>query len=176
MTETVIATAILIFILVALLVLYNNYFKSFNNQQARIAMGSSAREAVKELQSAFLQADQIMDSHNFSGTTYTTNENTVVLEIPSIDGSKNIVNEKYDYVVFYLTGKNFFRLVEADAVSSRPSGLNRISDTVSTLVFTYDNLDLSQTTKIETDIGMQAISGGRNVSYQLHQEIYLRNK
>lgn len=176
LAETVIATAVLIYILVALMVLYGNYSKSFSNQQTRIALGNSAREAVKELQSAALQADQIMDSHIFSGTIYTTDESTVVLEIPSIDESRNIVDGKYDYTVFYLTGKNFYRLIEADAASSRPSSFNKISDVVSTLAFTYNNLDLSQADKIETDIDMQKISGGQNVSYELHQEIYLRNK
>jgi hypothetical protein len=176
LAETVIATAILIFILVALLALYNNYFKSYNNQEARIAMGGSAREAVKELQSAALQADQIVASHSFSGTTYTTNGNTVILEIPSIDGSGNIIDGKNDYVVFYLTGKNLYRRIEVDAASSRPSGQNKISDVVSTLSFVYDNADLSEATKIETDLEMQKISGGQNVSYELHQETYLRNK
>jgi hypothetical protein len=176
LTETVIATAILIFILVALIVLYNNYLKSFNNQQARIAMESSARETVKELQSAALQADQIVTSHSFSGTTYTTGAHTVVLELPSIDGSGNIVSGKFDYVVFYLTGKNLYRRIQVDAASSRPSGLNKISDVVSTLSFTYDNADLSKATKIDTDLEMQAIAGSQNVSYELRQEIYLRNK
>ncbi|MFH0930235.1 MAG: hypothetical protein V1814_03220 [Candidatus Moraniibacteriota bacterium] len=176
LAETIIATAILIYVLGALLVVYNNFFKVYSNQQTKIKIGNSAREAVKELQSAALQANQIIVSHDFSGTVYGADQDTLVLKIPSVDGSGNIVSGKFDYAVFYLTGKNLFRLVEADATSSRPSGLNKISDSVSTITFTYNNADLALATKIDVDMEMQKISGGQNVSYQLHQEIYLRNK
>ena len=176
LAETIIATAILIYVLGALLILYNNFFKVYSNQQTKIKIGNSAREAAGELQSAALQANQIIASYDFSGTVYSTDQHTLVLKIPSIDGSGNIVSEKFDYAVFYLIGKSLFRLVEADAASSRPSGLNKISDAVSTITFTYNNADLTLATKIDADMEMQKISGGQNVSYQLHQEIYLRNK
>ena len=116
-----------------------------------------------------------MTSHNFSGTTYSTDQHTLVLEIPSVDGSGNIVSGKHDYTVFHLTGKNLYRLVQADAASSRPSGLNQISDAVAAIIFTYNNSDLSKATKIDANIQMQTISGGQTISYNLHQEIYLRN-
>jgi type II secretory pathway pseudopilin PulG len=176
LAETVIATAILIFVLVALLALFNNFFKTYSSQKTKIDIGNSAREAVKELKNAALQANQIAASHNFSGTTYSSDQYTLVLEIPSIDGSGNIVSGKYDYAVFYLTGTNLYRRIQADAASSRPSALNKISDVVSTITFTYNNADLALATKIDVDMEMQKISGGQNVSYQLHQEIYLRNK
>jgi Tfp pilus assembly protein PilW len=173
--EAIFASAILIFVLGALVVLYVNFYKFYNRQQVEIKIGDSAREAAKELQSTVLQADQIKASHNFSGTTYTTGQHTVVLEIPSFDSSRNIVSGKYDYAVFYITGKNLYRLVEVDAASSRPSGLNQISDAVDTITFTYDNSDLSQASKIDTDLEMQEASSGQNVTYHLYQEIYLRN-
>lgn len=173
--EAIFASAILIFVLGAFAVLYTNFSKFYNRQQAEINIGNSAREAVKELQSAALQANHIIASHTFSGTAYTTGQHIVVLEIPSIDGSGNIVSGKYDYVVFYLTGKNLYRRVEVDAASSRPSGLNKISDSVSMLTFTYNNPNLAQATKIDTDIQMQTVSGSQTISSDLHQEIYLRN-
>ena len=174
--EAIFAAAILIFVLTAFIVLYLNFSKSYNRQQAEIKMGDSAREAVKELQNNALQTDQIMTSHNFSGTVYSTGQHTLVLEVPSVDGSGNIVSDKHDYVVFYLTGKNLYRLVQADAASSRPSGLNQISDAVATLTFAYNNADLAKADKIDADVQMQTISGGQTISYSLHQEIYLRNK
>lgn len=174
--ETVIAVSILIFILVPLSLIYSGFSKFYNYQQAKIKTGGTAREAVKELQGAALQADQIITSHTFSGTVYSTDQHTVVLEIPSVSSSGNIVNGKYDYAVFYTTGKNLYRLVQADAASSRPSGLNKISDTVSALTFTYNNSNLAQANKIDADMQMQTTSGNQTVSSRLYQEIYLRNK
>jgi hypothetical protein len=172
----VVSTAVVIYIMVAFLVIYSNYDKFFNRQQIQINIGNSGREVVKELQNAALQSDKILVSQTISGTTYTTGVQTVVLELPSIDGSGNIVSGKYDYAVFYLTGKNFYRRVQVDAASSRHSSLNKISDAVATLTFTYDNANLALAAKIDTDMQLQASSGKDTISYHLHQEIYLRNK
>ena len=173
--EAIFASAILIFVLALLVLLYLNFSKSYNRQQTEIKMGDSARELVKELQNNALQADKIMASRSFSGTTYSTDQHKVVMELPSIDSSGNVVSGKHDYVVFYLTGKNLYRLVQADAASSRPSGPNQISDAVSSITLTYDNADLSKVTRIDSDIQMQTISGGQTIFYSLHQRIYLRN-
>jgi hypothetical protein len=173
--EAIFASAILIFALGVFVALYANYSKFYKRQQTEITIGDSARQAVKELQNVALQANQIMTSHSFSGTTYTTGQHTLVMEIPSVDSSGNIVSGKHDYVVFYLTGNNFFKLVQADAVSNRSSGQNQISDAVSALTFTYNNANLALANKIDTDIQMQTISGGQTIAYHLHQEIYLRN-
>lgn len=173
--EAIFASAILIFVLGAFAVLYINFSKFYNRQQAEINIGNSAREAVKELQSAVLQADQIAASHTFSGTAYSTDQDTLVLEIPSVDGSGDIVSGKHDYVVFYLTGNNLYRLIDADAASNRSSGQNQISDAVSALTFTYNNPNLALATKIDVGLQLQTIAGGQTISYNLNQKIYLRN-
>jgi len=173
--EAIFASAILIFVLGAFVVLYTNFSKFYNRQQAEINIGNSARESVKELQSSILQADQIAASHTFSGTTYSTDQDTLVLEIPSIDGSGNIVSGKYDYIAFYLTGNNLYRLIDADAASSRSSGQNKISDAVSALTFTYNNPNLTLASKVDVNLQMQTISGGQTIFYNLNQKIYLRN-
>jgi type II secretory pathway pseudopilin PulG len=175
LVEAIFAAAILIFVLGVFAAIYMNFTKFYGRQQAQINMGNSAREAAKELQSAALQADQIAVSHNFSGTTYVTDQDTLVLEIPSIDGSGNVVSGEHDYIVFYTNGNGLYRLVEAGAASSRSSGLNEISDLVSAIMFTYNNANLSLANKIDVDIQMQIISRGQTAYYNLHQAIYLRN-
>jgi hypothetical protein len=175
MIEAIFASAILIFVLGVFVALYANFSKFYNRQQTEITIGDSARESVKELQSWALQASHIAASHNFSGTTYSTDQDTLVLEIPSVDSSGNTISGKYDYAAFYITGNNLYKLVSVDAASSRSSGLNQISDAVSALTFTYNNANLTLANKIDADIQMQKSSGGRTISYDLHQEIYLRN-
>lgn len=173
--EAVMAIAILIFILVALVYLYYSYTKVYYYQQAVQNVSGSASIAANELQSTVMQADHIVASHSFSGHTYTTGQSTLVLEIPSIDSSGNIVSSKYDYAVFYVSGTRLYRLVQSDAASSRPSGLKQLSDVLGNLTLTYNNADLSKADKIDADIQMQTITRGQTVSYSLHQEVYLRN-
>ncbi len=173
--ETVVVVAIFIILSLALSNLYVNYYQSYYSQQAIIKVASSCSAAANEMQNAALQADQIVASHTFSGIVYSSGQNVLVLEIPSIDSSGNIVSGKYDYMVFYATGTLLYKLVQADAASSRMSGQKQLSSTLSTITFVYNNGDLSQADKIDIDINMQAVAGRQTIPYHIHQEIYLRN-
>ena len=174
--EAVVSVAIFIFITLAMLYLYYNYSNIYNYQQVEAKVAGSARTAANELQKTTLQADKIVSSHTFSGHAYSTGQNTLVLEIPSIDSSGNIVSGKYDYVVFYASGTNFYELTGADAASSRPSGLKQLSDSVATITFTCNNANLDLADKIDADLQMQTTTRRQTITYHLHQEIYLRNK
>jgi prepilin-type N-terminal cleavage/methylation domain-containing protein len=173
--ETVIVITIFTIILFTLAGLYISYYQAYNVQQAIIGVASSASTTANELQNAALQADQIIASHTFSSTVYNTDQDTLVLEMPSIDSSGNIISGKYDYVVFYVTGTDLYKLAETDSYSSRQSGLKKLSDTISTITFVYNNINLSQANEINVDMEMQKTSGHKNVPYNLHQKIYLRN-
>lgn len=173
--ETVVVIAIFIIISFVLSNLYINYYQAYYLQEAIIKAAGSASFAANEIQNAALQADHIVTSHNFSGTIYSSDQNVLVLEISSIDSSENIVSGKYDYMVFYATGTILYKLVQADASSSRISGQKQLSNTLSTITFAYNNGDLSQANKIDVDINMQAVAGHQTIPYHLHQEIYLRN-
>lgn len=174
--EAIIAVAVLIFVSVALLTLYNSYTKVYNYQETVMRVAGSARTTANELQNTALQSNQIVASHTFSGHEYSTDESTVVLEIPSVDGSGNIVSGKHDYAVFYTIGTDLYKLVQADAASSRPSGLKQLSDSIAAITFIYNNADLAQADKIDADMQMQATSRRQTVTYNLRESIYLRNK
>ncbi len=174
--ETMVTIAIFILVSLALGYFYVYYYKIFHTQQALISVAGSASLAANELQNAVLQADQILVSHNFSGTVYNTGQNILVLELPSIDGSGNIVSGKYDYLVFYATSTHLYKLVQANAQSSRPSGSRQLSDTVSTFTFTYNNGDLTQADKIDVDMNLQTVANRQTIPYHLHQTLYLRNR
>jgi len=174
--EAVFSVAIFIFITLAIFYLYYNYSNIYNYQLVEARVAGSARTAANELQKIALQADKIVASHDFSGHTYSSGLHTLVVEIPSVDGSGNIAAGKYDYAAFYTSGANFFELMQADAASSRPSGLKNLSDAVSTITFTYNNADLGLASKIDADMQMQAMARRQTVAYRLRQELYLRNK
>jgi type II secretory pathway pseudopilin PulG len=173
--EAIVSIAIFIFILLALVLVYDNYSKVYNYQEAVFNLAASARATANEMQNAALQADHIVASHSFSGTTYTTDQDTLVLEIPSIDSQGDIVSGKYDYVVFYITGSNLYKRLEADAASSRASVTRQLSENIESVAFTYNNADLSLASKITADIHMQKMTRRQTVSYELEQDIYIRN-
>jgi prepilin-type N-terminal cleavage/methylation domain-containing protein len=173
--ETIIAITIFAILCFALVNVYLKYYNAYHTQQAIISVAGSASTVANELQNATLQAKQVIISHTFSSGTYNSNQNTLVLQMPSIDSSGNILTDKYDYVVFYASGANFYRLVEIDGSSSRNAGLKKLSDTVSVIEFFYNDSDLSKVNEITVDINMQKISGHQTFPYSLDQKLYLRN-
>lgn len=174
--EAIFAVAVFIFITLAMMYLYYNFSNIYNYQQVEARVAGSARTVANELQSAVLQSDKIVSSRAFSGHTYSTDQDTLVLEVPSIDSSGSIVDGKFDYAVFYIVGTNFYKLTEVDAASVRPSGLKQLSDAIATITFTFDNANLDLAGKIDVDMRTQAMARRQTVTCHLFQELYLRNK
>ena len=175
LVEALLAIAIFIFILLALVIIYASYTKVYNYQQETVRVAGSARLAMNEIQSHALQASHIVQDRSFSGTVYGSDEDALVLEIPAIDESGDIISGQFDWVVFYKSGNSLYRLVEADADSRRTSGLTELSGAVETLSFSYNNADLSLASQVEMDIQVRTTTRGQTITHHLHQEIYLRN-
>jgi Tfp pilus assembly protein PilE len=174
--ETTITVAIILIISGVLSGFYVNYYRIYHRQQSIFNMVNSASLAANDLQNLVLQASQIITSHSFSGNVYSTDSDTLVLEIPSVDSSGNIISGTYDYVAFYATGTSFYKLIEANAASDRTSEQKRLSNVLSSAVFTYNNTDLSLANKIETEMHFQTTAGGNEtISYSLQPILYLRN-
>ena len=175
LVETVIALGIFMLVLLAFFNLYSNYTNVFNSQQAISRVAGSATSAVSDMQNYILQATRVASGHTFSGTAYSSGANTLVLELPSADASGDIVSGKFDYVVFYADGSKLYRLVAADPASGRGSGLKQLSDSLSSVTYTYDNATVNLSNKVDIDIQTQAQLKPQPMQYQLKQQVYLRN-
>lgn len=154
---------------------YQGYFSAFGVQQARIDTSRSARTIVNEVEKVARQANHIVASHTFSGTTMTTSSSTAVFELPSVNSVGDIVANTYDYIAFYTTNANMYVRTEAGSGSIRTSGTKRLSDIVNTLAFTYSNSNLTQATSTSVEIRTQTIVKGSPVQAHLYQVIHLRN-
>ena len=156
--EVVVAVAVFVIVILGFFGLYDGYIRTFNTQQAQFIVTTSASALMNEVTTMVLQADRVLSAHTFSGTAYTSGASSLVLELPAIDSSGNILTG-HDYVVFYVSGNAAYRLFEADAASNRRSGLKQLSDAVNSLIFTYDNIDVTQATKVDTQIETRIQTG-----------------
>ena len=173
--EVIITMAIFASIILALLFIFDNFYKTYSVQQSLISVSGSARNAMEEIQNYALPANQVMVSYTFSGTVYNSGANVLVLQIPSIDSTGATITGKYDYVVFYATGSKLHRLALSDASSARAGGLKLLSDTLSGITFSYDNGTLSQATRVTIDIQTRALARRQTQQIHLIEQVYLRN-
>ncbi|MFA6519319.1 MAG: type II secretion system protein [Candidatus Paceibacterota bacterium] len=173
--ETVVVIAISVIALAALVNLFLIFNTTYGNQQAFMAAAGSAGGTMNALEAAIMPADHVLTSHNFSGTTYSSNASTLVLSLPAVNSSGNIITGTEDYIVFYASSANLYRLIQAGAGSSRVSGLKQLSTTLSALSFTYDDADFTKVTNVTVDIVTQAQFKQETVQGHLNEQIYLRN-
>ena len=174
--ETIVAIAIMTIVLAALLVLITNFYKVFNAQQSTARVSGSATIAGNELQAKITQATQIVSSSTISGTLYTTDSDTLVLELPSINGSGAVIAGTYDYAVFYVSSGALYERVQPNGASSRPTIYKQLSNSISSASFTYNNGDVTQANKVDIDILMQLNAGRTTSTHRLKQTLYLRNQ
>lgn len=175
LVETFIVIAISVIALAALVNLFLVFNTTYGNQQAFMAAAGSAGGAMNALEAAILPADHVLVSHNFSGTTYSSSATVLVLSLPAVDGSGNIIAGVEDYIAFYSSSAKFYRLTQAGVGSVRASGLKELSTTLNSISYTYDDVDFTKVTNVTADIVTQAQFKQQIVQGHLNEQMYLRN-
>jgi len=155
--------------------LYDWHNKIYYYQQGLVQTSASSRTAVTTMQTYVAQANQVLASASVSGTTYTTSANTLVLQLPAIDSSNNIVSGKWDEAAFYPSGSNFYFRLEPDAASSRRQTYKLLSDSLSSISLTYDNATMSMVKEVTVNFKNQLQVKNQTVTSNLQQNMYLAN-
>lgn len=173
--EAVVVVGITVAALTALINLFFIFNSVYGYQQAFIASAGSSGAAMNAFEASMFPAGQVLASHSFSGATYASATTTLVLALPAIDGSGDVIADAKDYVAFYASSATLYRLVEADAGSARTSGLTRLSTTLNSISFTYDDADFTKVTNVTIDIRTQAQFKQQTAQSHLSGQMYLRN-
>lgn len=173
--ETSIVAAIFTMIMLVLVTLYINFGHFAQEQRAAIEVVHTAGRIAYEVQNATLAADSIVASHTFSGLALTSATDTLVVELPAVDTSDNIVPATYDYIGIYATGTSAYKVTDAAAGSARTSGSVLLSDVLASLEFSYDALSPSLSTSVEVDVETSDDIRGLTPQTHVHEKTYLRN-
>ena len=173
--ETVIVIALSLCVVTALSFLLYTFNKALSYGNISTQSYTSAGALLREIESLALSANAVLQTRSFSGTTYTSTTTSLVLELPSIDNSGNVIANARDYVVFYAAGANAYRLLEKNASSARVAGTKLLSSTLDTLAFSYDDTDFAQVRTVTVDIQTRAQVKEETVTSRLYQQIRLRN-
>lgn len=174
--ELLIGLAVFAVLILFLSHFFVSYYDAFNELQSSNEVAKSTGLFINAVSNAVRQADTIVSSKVVSGTTYTSDATTMVLELPSIDASSHVISGTYDYMVFYLNGSTIHWLIDANVSSSRKSGSQMIGSNISSLVFTYNDPSVTSATKVDVAVTAQKEVKGRVFQNSLNQQVYLRNK
>lgn len=174
--ELLIVVGIFAMMLSALVFLYLRFGTVFSRQSATINVSYSASAVLNAFDVLTKQSDTILSSQSIAGTTYTSGSTTLVMRLPSISSSGDIVGGTYDYAVLYVSGASCYELVAPNTVSARHAVSKRLSDVVSNLTFAYDTGDVTQSTRVTVDLTTRTSVRGVPISTRLTGSAHLRNK
>lgn len=174
--EVVIVIALSVSVMAALSLLILTFNKTATYDQASAQSSDSASTIMREIESLVAPADAVLQSYTFASGTYTSTSTSLVLEIPSIDSSGNIIANTHDYAAFYTVGTtSAYRLLQPNASSARASGTKLLSSTVSSLTFTYNNSDFTKVSSTTVDVQTQTQVKQDILSDHQREQIWLRN-
>jgi hypothetical protein len=173
--EILIVVAICVFIMSGLAALTLAYDKTIEQQGATIRVATTANSILNTLEPLIMQADAVLVSHQFNGVTYSTGTSTLVVSLPSIDSSGNVVSGAHDYAVVYSATTSAYRILVADASSARISSTKTYGTTLKSLTFSYDTVDVTQATKITIDVQTETSTRQKLIQSHLNYAIRLRN-
>lgn len=121
--ELLIVIAISAIVLIALLSLYVGGMKYFYNQNSRADTIEESRMPMAWVSRDIREASQVFNGTltAYNGSSYTTGETCIVLEVPSLDETGNL-SATLDYIIYEWAGTRLVRIIDADDASARQDG------------------------------------------------------
>ena len=177
--ETIIYIFIGVLIIIVISEIFVNQSTLGQKRTSQSDLERSAGVGIETIKTAIQGASTVVLSRSFSGTAYTSDEDTLILELPSLDGSGNLVLGSYDYIVFFIDPSDSTLLkttTESAAGSARPENTRIISSFVSSVEFRYNKASAADSTAIDATITTAKTLGTGTLSAKSHAKVNLRNK
>ena len=122
-----------------LVVIMVNSAGFFTNQSSKMQQGLNINDSLLQVRNSIKQASAVAVSYTSGPTTYTTGSNLLVLKVLSIDSLNNLIDDTYDYFVFF-RDQNLLRFKTfPNPASSRKSSDRIFSTIVDSINFQYFN-------------------------------------
>jgi prepilin-type N-terminal cleavage/methylation domain-containing protein len=137
LAEVILVLAISTIVGVLLLSILVNSTGVFYTETSKVDLGVSANDSLVKMRGYIKEAVAVATSNPIGSPTFTTGTNTLVLKIPALDSSGNIISKTYDYVAFYKSGDKFYIKTFLDASSHRMNEDMFLTSAVNNLVFDY---------------------------------------
>ena len=99
------------------------------------------REMIDHVSKDCRMGIRIMDTYE----GYTTTNNTLVLKVPSVDASGNIidVNNEFDYIIYRIQNQDLWKIVFPGSSSSRLAYNDVLKKSIESLYMACDGVPLS---------------------------------
>ena len=182
--ELLIVTAIVAFIMIALLTFYAAGQKYFITESARADVLRSSRQALNWLSRDIKDGIEVLASYDI----YTTSDNCLILKIASVDANGLVIDiaNDFDYIIYRVNpafSNRLERIVDAnDGVSSRNDVTRTIADNAGAFVLSSEGTglgsiaDFSLVFSVNITLTTSQTWIGKTYQETFNTRIKLRNK
>lgn len=170
LAEVLVIVGLLVIVIVLGLGIFLSNNRFYENQTGKIALVNVLREAADRIAEYGREAAAFESSYAYGSTIYNTGAQTVIFRLPARNASDDIIAGIYDYAIITASStvpNRLELLVDADPGSARPERNLLLTDSLTSVVFTYDNVDVLQAGTVTFEI--TATAGGR---YPATEKIY----
>jgi hypothetical protein len=148
-------------------------------QLVRADNDNGAVSAIKRLGELTRGASAVLVSYTINGTNYITSPTTLVIRIPSVNSSGNIVSStSYDYLAVYRDSTDSTKIytdTQTATGSARVSGQHLLTAYNSILTFSYNNSSTPQATRVSVYLVNQQTVRSTTQTTKAWTSIFLRN-
>lgn len=186
LAELMVALGLGVFMLSAVLSLNVLAKESFTIGTAFMDIHGSARKTMDWMTKDIRWAEQVVSSHTIGAQTYTTGDSEIILQVPSIDGSGDVITTSDDYIIYHVNSSDstqLERIVDADSASSRSDETKILINDLNSLNFSSSGTGLSSVSDVTSltnvEVGFSTSktpAQGKSVSESLNSVVELRNK
>ncbi len=178
--EIIIVTAIVSVLGLLLAVILVNTNSIFHTESAKVSQGLGLNDALLNVRQNIKLSDSIAAGYPINTPTYSSSSTQLVLKIPAIDSSKNIITNTYDYIIYLVESGKFKEKVFPDSLSHRNTMDQILVSNVSSLDFQYfDDADQIAMPvngkKVKVTIQVRQKAGANFQSQIATSEAYLKN-
>lgn len=164
--------------LIGLLATYISFgnFRLFRNQDTEIEISSQNRLVLDEVLNSVREAVSVESSFNDGTTTYTTDNDSIVLKFHSVDLDHNIIDNEYDRIIYWLDNTDTLkRAISPSVSSSRLASSKPVSVIVDTINFSYDSADFNEISYVTVTLTTSKNQLGQTKNITVSGEAQLRN-
>ena len=171
-------------LLIAISSLYLIGFRTYTEELASSMVQSNAQTIMDAVILDAKNGMLIPETYHSdtTGKDYTTDVNMVIIRIPAINASNQILysgtDELYDTVIYYYSNNEIHKVTYADLPSARHSkdGLDTVLDKqILSLNFVYDPVDPGAAHLVKVTISSDIMVGNRNKEITITGEARMRN-
>lgn len=153
------------------------------DQSSKITQGFSINSAYTEISESIKKSSAVAPANLIGSPQFTTDSDTLVLELPSIDGSGNVISQTFDYIVITREGQNLSFLKKKlfpNPLSQRNSEDKLLAMNVASFTLDYKDQSGSQVSpsnahRVSFSFELSQKAGYANQQSGAAGEINLRN-